>query len=213
MKKVIIIGGLSCVIGLMSVFWLMTRSVEASALPNPVATVKLSNDELFKIELYPELAPNTVANFISLAESGFYKGTYVNRVMPKYLVQAGDPIGNGYGFPGYFIQSECKYNGFSNRIKHIRGTVSMARGREFDTEGSQFFVLLKDAPHLNGQYAAFGKIIEGLEIIENLSTLGADEAGTPLKPIWIEEVKVETYGKDYAQPYVISIQEQREQDV
>ncbi|MGL4738091.1 MAG: peptidylprolyl isomerase [Cellulosilyticaceae bacterium] len=208
MKKVVIISCIGLII-LGGVWYVMGRSVETSAVQNPVATVILSTEEEFKIELYPEDAPNTVANFIALAESGFYDQTYMNRILPGFLVQAGDPIGNGYGFPGYFIKSECKYNGYTNRLKHTKGTVSMARGREFDTEGSQFFVLLKDASELNGQYAAFGRIIEGMDVVDALGNMGVKGDYTPVNPVWIEAIHVETYGQSYGEPAVLSIQEQR----
>lgn len=194
---------------LIGIWHVMGRSVETSTVQNPIATVMLSTGEVFKIELYPDEAPNTVANFISLAESGFYNQTYMNRILPGYLVQIGDPIGNGYGFPGYFIKSECKYNGYTNRLRHTKGTVSMARGHEFDTEGSQFFMLLKDAAELNGQYAAFGRIIEGMDVVEALGNMGVKGDYTPVNPIWIESVTIETYGEHYHEPAVLSIQEQR----
>lgn len=208
MKKLMIISGMSVLI-LVGVWYVMGRSVETLATSNPVATVTMSTGGVFKIELYPDQAPNTVANFISLAESGFYNQTYMNRILPGYLVQIGDPIGNGYGFPGYFIKSECRYNGHPNKLRHTKGTVSMARGREFNTEGSQFFMLLKDAPDLNGQYAAFGRIIEGMDVVEQLGNMGVKGDYTPVNPVWIQDITIEDYGKSYSEPAVMSIQEQR----
>lgn len=158
----------------------------------PIATVYFNTGQQIRIELYPEEAPNTVENFIYLAQQGFYEETYVNRIIPGYLIQAGDPIGNGYGYPGYFIASECKYNGIKNRLSHIKGTVSMARAQDFNTEGSQFFVLLEDDRSLNGQYSAFGRVVEGLEILESMTTLELDENYKPREELLIEKIEVET---------------------
>ncbi|MGL6173579.1 MAG: peptidylprolyl isomerase [Cellulosilyticaceae bacterium] len=156
----------------------------------PVATVYFNTGQQIKIELYPEEAPNTVENFIYLAQQGFYEKTYVNRIIPGYLIQAGDPIGNGYGYPGYFIASECRYNGTKNRLSHTKGTVSMARAQDFNTEGSQFFVLLEDDRSLNGQYSAFGRVIEGLEILESMTTLELDENYKPREELLIEKIEI-----------------------
>ncbi|MGL4344284.1 MAG: peptidylprolyl isomerase [Cellulosilyticaceae bacterium] len=208
MKKVMLMGCIS-VMMIWGMWLYMSSSVEASSPMNPIATVYLSNGGSFRIELYPDYAPNTVANFISLADKGFYNQTYINRVMPNYLIQAGDPIGNGYGFPGYFIKSECRYNGYANKLKHVEGTVSMARGRDFDTEGSQFFVLLKDSSDLNGQYAAFGRVVQGLDVVQKVGNMGIKGDHTLVKPIWIESIDIDTQGKTYSEPSVISVEEQR----
>ena len=171
MKKIIILIVVSCLGGfiLYNIQNQVVTSDSAKAM-QPTATVTFSNGDKVKIELYPEEAPNTVSNFIYLAEEGFYEGTFVNRVIPGYLVQAGDPIGNGYGFPGYYISTECKYNGVRNKLSHQRGTVSMARSKDYNTEGSQFFVVLDDDRTLNGQYSDCGRVVEGVEVIEQMTT-------------------------------------------
>ncbi len=182
-------------------------AVSATGETTPIATVTLSTGDTFKIALYPEAAPNTVNNFLYLAEIGFYDHTKVSRIVPSYLVQLGDPIGNGKGFPGYFIKSECRYNGVSNYLGHTEGTVSMARSDQFNTEGSQFFVTLKDATHLNGQYSAFGKVIEGLDVLQALSDEPTYANERPVQPLAIERVTVDTLGKTYDEPEVLSVQE------
>ncbi|OOO00099.1 MAG: hypothetical protein ATN35_09075 [Epulopiscium sp. Nele67-Bin004] len=168
----------------------------------PVVTVVFSNNKEVVIELYPSQAPNTVNNFLDLADQGFYEYTFVSRIIPGYFVQAGDPIGDGYGYPGYYIESECKYNGTSNSISLTRGTVSMARGQDFNTEGSQFFILTQDARHLNGQYSAFGKVISGMEVIDNFGTTELDSDYQPKQDIFIKEVKVELNGYEPQAPEV-----------
>lgn len=193
----------------------MNRSIEISSSnidKHPIATIHLSNDISFKIELYPEEAPNTVNNFIYLAQTDYYNATKINRILPDYLIQAGDPIGNKKGFPGYYIKSECSYNGVNNRLKHKRGTVSMARGETFNTEGSQFFILLEDDWQLDGKYAAFGRVIEGIEEVSALSDVGLMGDYTPAEPITIESITVENYEAVYEIPTVLSIREVLAQD-
>ena len=184
-----------------------TVSVSASMDYHPVAKVNLSTGDYFEMVLYPEEAPNTVNNFIYLVEKGFYDGTQINRILPEYLIQGGDPIGNGKGFPGYFIESECQYNGVSNRLKHEEGVVSMARSESFNTEGSQFFIMLTEDHRLNGRYSAFGKITEGLEEIRELSQQPTDLDNHPLTPVFIEGIEVECYGRAYLEPEVLSVRE------
>lgn len=188
----------------------MNRTIEISSSnieTHPIATIHLSDDTTFTVELFPEEAPNTVNNFIYLALSDYYIGTKVSRIIPDYLIQVGDPIGNGKGFPGYYIKSECKYNGVNNRLKHKRGTLSMARGRNFNTEGSQFFVLLEDDWQLDGKYAAFGRIIEGLEQLDTLQEKGVYGNYAPVTPIYIESIDVQNYEACYTPPEILTIQE------
>lgn len=212
MKKVVFC--LSIVSVLLFMF-IMNKSIEISnwnADNHPIATVYLSNDTSFKVELYPEEAPNTVNNFIYLAQSHYYDGTKINRILPNYLIQAGDPIGNKKGFPGYYIKSECRYNGVNNRLKHKKGTLSMARSETFNTEGSQFFILLQDDWQLDGKYAAFGRIIEGMEYVVELGEAGVNVDYAPVKPIQIDTIKVENYEAVYEMPSVLSVQEVLAQD-
>lgn len=188
-------------------FCQLKPALSESITNNPIATVTLSNGDYFKMELYPEQAPNTVNNFLYLAEIGFYDDTRINRIVPNYLIQGGDPLGNGRGFPGYFIKSECRYNGSKNTLKHKKGTVSMARGERFNTEGSQFFVLLEDDSSLNGQYSAFGTVIEGMDKIESLASQAIDSKNRPIQPITIKEITVNTLGITYQTPEILSVEE------
>nr|WP_301335094.1 peptidylprolyl isomerase [Holtiella tumoricola] len=188
----------------------MNRTIEVSSSnveEHPIVTIYLSNNTQFKVELYPEEAPNTVNNFIYLALSDYYIGTQVNRVIPDYLIQIGDPIGNGKGFPGYYIKSECKYNGVNNRLKHKRGTLSMARGRNFNTEGSQFFVLLEDDWQLDGKFAAFGRVLEGMEQLDTLQDKGVSGEYSLIEPVYIENIEVQNYEACYNPPEILTVQE------
>lgn len=208
-KKIVLLVSIVLSCSLL-VFFYVTRSEEASSesiLNDPIATVKLSTGDMFKIQLHPEQAPNTVNNFIYLADIGFYDGTRINRIVPQYLIQGGDPLGNGKGFPGYFIKSECHYNGSKNTLKHKKGTVSMARSDQFNTEGSQFFVLLQDDSGLNGQYSAFGTVIDGLESLEKLANEPVDSKNRPMHSLTIEQVTIDTLGVAYEVPQVLSVQE------
>ena len=212
MKKIVFCLSIVCVLLFM---FIMNQSIEIGnwdADNHPIATVYLSNDTQFKVELYPEEAPNTVNNFIYLAQSHYYDGTKINRIVPNYLIQAGDPIGNKKGFPGYYIKSECRYNGVNNRLKHKQGTLSMARSEAFNTEGSQFFILLQDDWQLDGKYAAFGRIIEGMEHVLELGAMSVKGDDTPVNPIQIETIKVENYEMVYEMPSVLSVQEVLAQD-
>ena len=174
---------------------------EKTITTHPLVTVTLSNHTTFKIRLYPEEAPNTVCNFIELANCGFYENLGFSKILPNYFVQTGDTIGNGTGFPGYFIQSECEANGFDNDLACEMGTVCMARGDKFNTEGSQFFILLCDAPELEGDYTAFGKVVTGLE---HLMTLEEEEG------IVITHMDVQTFKQHYEEPKVLSMVEVRD---
>ncbi|AJA49836.1 peptidyl-prolyl cis-trans isomerase B [Clostridium pasteurianum DSM 525 = ATCC 6013] len=167
---------------------------------NPIVTIKLSNGEIMKAELYPDIAPNTVNNFISLIKKGFYNGLIFHRVIPGFVIQGGCPNGTGTGNPGYSIKGEFEINGFKNDLKHTEGVLSMARAMSPDSAGSQFFVMVGDAPHLDRQYAGFGKIIEGLDVAKNITKVKTDYRDKPVENIIMEEVTVDTFGKDYDEP-------------
>lgn len=206
-KKFVIVCIIGCFI-LLGVYFTQTVTVSTDAVTErPIATVKLSTGESFKIQLYPDEAPNTVNNFLYLAGIGFYDQTRINRIVPGYLIQAGDPIGDGKGFPGYFIKSECGYNGTKNSLRHKKGTVSMARSNKFNTEGSQFFIMLTDDSHLNGQYSSFGTIIEGIEVVEALSMNSVDQHDRPVENLKIEEIQIDTFGRAYEKPQILSVKE------
>lgn len=154
----------------------------------------------FKAELYPEIAPNTVNNFISLVKKGFYDGTIFHRVIPGFMIQGGDPEGSGMGGPGYGIKGEFSANGFKNDLRHTRGVLSMARSMRPNSAGSQFFVMVADAPHLDGQYAAFGKVIEGMETADAIVSAKRDYSDRPYEDQIMEKVTVKTFGVDYDEP-------------
>ena len=167
---------------------------------NPIVTFEMENGDVFKAELYPEIAPNTVRNFISLINNNFYDGVIFHRVIKGFMIQGGDPEGIGIGGPGYAIKGEFAANGFENNLKHDRGVLSMARSMMPDSAGSQFFVMHKDSPHLDGQYAAFGRVIEGIEIIDKIAEAKTNRQDKPKKDQKIEKVTVETFGIDYDEP-------------
>lgn len=167
---------------------------------NPVVTIEMENGGVMKVELYPETAPNTVANFISLVEKGFYNGTIFHRVIPGFMIQGGDPEGSGMGGPGYRIKGEFTANRFQNDLKHTKGVISMARSGHPDSAGSQFFIMVDDAPHLNGQYASFGKVIEGIEVADQIVSVATNYSDRPLEEQRMRSVTVETFGETYPQP-------------
>ena len=170
-------------------------------MQNPVVTIEMENGGIIKAELYPEKAPNTVNNFISLAKSGFYDGLIFHRVSSGFMIQGGDPSGNGTGGPGYGIKGEFVLNGFRlNNIKHIRGVLSMARASSPDSAGSQFFIMHQNAAHLDGQYAAFGRVIEGMETVDKIAASEVDWNDKPLTPQVMRAVTVETFGENYPEP-------------
>ena len=170
-------------------------------MPNPVVTIEMEKGGVIKAELYPEIAPNTVNNFLSLVNSGFYNGLIFHRVIPGFMIQGGDPQGTGMGGPGYRIKGEFKHNGFSkNNLKHDRGVLSMARSMMPDTAGSQFFIMHEAAPHLDGSYAAFGKLTEGMEVVDKIANTPRDYCDKPLTPQRILSVTVETFGETYPEP-------------
>ncbi|APC48857.1 peptidylprolyl isomerase [Virgibacillus halodenitrificans] len=167
---------------------------------NPIVTITMENDETIKAELYPEKAPTTVANFISLIQDGFYDGLIFHRVIPEFMIQGGDPEGIGTGGPGYSIDGEFNSNGFDNNLKHERGTLSMARSQDPDSAGSQFFIMVNESPHLDGDYAAFGKVNEGMETVDKIVNTERNEADKPLNEQKMKKVEVDTKGYNYPQP-------------
>ena len=157
---------------------------------NPIVTFKLNNKKVIKAELYPEIAPNTVNNFISLVKRGYYDGICFHRVIPGFMIQGGDPKGNGTGGPGYTIKGEFTNNGFKNDLKHVRGVISMARSMNPNSAGSQFFIMHQDSPHLDGQYAAFGKITSNIECALKIAKVKTGRYDKPLSPIIMKEVVI-----------------------
>ncbi|GLC87097.1 peptidylprolyl isomerase [Lysinibacillus piscis] len=169
----------------------------------PIVTMTMSNDEKIVIELDPAVAPNTVANFIDLVKKGFYDGLIFHRVIPDFMIQGGDPLGNGTGGPDYAIKGEFSTNGVENNLKHERGVISMARSGNPNSAGSQFFIMVADAPHLDGDYAAFGKVIEGMDVADKIVAVERDATEKPLEDQQIKKVEVDTKGFDYPAPTVI----------
>ena len=167
---------------------------------NPIVTIEMEDGGVMKAELYPAVAPNTVNNFISLARSGFYDGLIFHRVIPGFMIQGGDPDGAGTGGPGYSIKGEFAQNGVKNELLHTRGVLSMARTMDPDSAGSQFFVMVADAPHLDGGYAAFGKVIEGMETADAIVSAKRDWNDRPKKDQRMKKVTVDTQGVDYPAP-------------
>ena len=167
---------------------------------NPIVTIEMENGDVMKAELYPEIAPNTVNNFISLVYKGFYDGVIFHRVIRGFMIQGGDPQGTGVGGPGYSIKGEFSYNGFANDLKHTKGVLSMARTMEPNSAGSQFFIMHETSPHLDGQYAAFGKVVEGEDIIDKIAAVATDYMDKPLEEQKMKKVTVETFGQDYPEP-------------
>ena len=167
---------------------------------NPIVTIEMENGDIMKAELYPEVAPNTVNNFISLVKKGFYDGIIFHRVIEGFMIQGGDPEGTGMGGPGYSIQGEFNYNGFANDLKHTPGVLSMARAMDPDSAGSQFFIMHEAAPHLDGQYAAFGKIIEGMDVVDAIATTKTGTMDRPVNEQKMKKVTVETFGVEYDEP-------------
>lgn len=169
-------------------------------MKNPVVTITMENGDIMKAELYPEIAPNTVNNFLSLAGKGFYDGLIFHRVISGFMIQGGDPEGSGMGGPGYEIRGEFHQNGFQNELKHLRGVLSMARAMDPDSAGSQFFIMHADAPYLDGQYAAFGKLIEGEETLDRIAGVKTDHSDRPRSEQRMKSMTVETFGESYPEP-------------
>lgn len=167
---------------------------------NPVVTITMENGDVMKAELYPQIAPNSVNNFISLVKKGFYDGLIFHRVISGFMIQGGCPDGTGMGGPGYTIPGEFAQNGFANDLKHEPGVLSMARAMHPDSAGSQFFLMHKAAPHLDGAYAAFGKVIEGMDVVNKIAETPTDFRDRPLKTQKIASMTVDTFGVDYPEP-------------
>ncbi|MBO4280579.1 MAG: peptidylprolyl isomerase [Lachnospiraceae bacterium] len=167
---------------------------------NPIVTFVMDDGAVMKAELYPDVAPNTVNNFISLVKKGFYNGLTFHRVIPGFMIQGGCPKGTGTGDPGYSIRGEFTHNGFRNELKHDAGVLSMARAMNPNSAGSQFFVMHKKAPHLDGEYAAFGKLTEGLDVVDAIANVRRNWNDKPISPVIMKEVTVETFGVDYPEP-------------
>lgn len=170
---------------------------------NPVVTIEMENGGIIKAELYPEIAPNTVNNFISLINKNFYDGLIFHRVIRGFMIQGGCPDGIGTGGPGYGIKGEFSTNGFANDLKHTPGVLSMARAMHPDSAGSQFFIMHETSPHLDGSYAAFGKVTEGLEVVNKIAETRTDYSDRPLEPQIIQSMTVETFGVDYPEPETV----------
>ena len=169
-------------------------------MSNPIVTFEMENGDVIKAELYPEIAPNTVYNFISLVSKGFYDGLIFHRVIKGFMIQGGDPKGSGIGGPGYSIKGEFSANGFNNSLKHEKGVLSMARAMNPNSAGSQFFIMHELAPHLDGQYAAFGKVIEGIEAVDSIAETRTDYNDRPRTPQVMKKVTVDTFGEEYPEP-------------
>ncbi|MBS5283044.1 MAG: peptidylprolyl isomerase [Clostridiales bacterium] len=169
-------------------------------MTNPVVTITMENGDVMKAELYPEIAPNTVNNFISLVNQGYYDGLIFHRVIRGFMIQGGCPQGTGMGGPGYTVKGEFSQNGVKNDLKHTEGVLSMARAMHPDSAGSQFFIMHKAAPHLDGAYAAFGKVTEGMDIVNKIAEVQTDYNDRPLSEQRIQSMTVETFGQEYSEP-------------
>ena len=169
-------------------------------MKNPIITITMENGGVMKAELYPEIAPNTVRNFISLARKGFYDGLIFHRVIKGFMIQGGCPDGNGMGDPGYCIKGEFSRNGFQNDLAHTPGVLSMARAASPDSAGSQFFIMHAAASYLDGVYAAFGQVIEGMEVVNQIAEVRTDRGDRPMKEQKIQSITVETFGEEYPEP-------------
>ena len=167
---------------------------------NPIVTFEMKSGDVFYVELYPEVAPNTVNNFISLVKKGYYDGLIFHRVIEGFMIQGGDPKGTGTGGPGYSIRGEFSRNDFPNNLKHKRGVISMARSMMPNSAGSQFFIMHKDSPHLDGQYAAFGAVVDGMDVIDKIATVNVDYNDKPLRDQVMAKVTVDTCGVEYDEP-------------
>lgn len=171
-------------------------------MKDPIVTMK-TRKGVIEIELYPETAPNTVNNFIALIRKGFYNGTLFHRIVPHFMIQGGDPLGNGTGGPGYSIRGEFSSNRFPNALEHTRGVVSMARTMDPNSAGSQFFIMVENTPYLDGEYAAFGRVISGMEEVDRIVSAPRDYDDKPLEDEPIESMTVETFGEAYGEPQTI----------
>ena len=169
-------------------------------MEKPIVTIEMDNGDVIKAELYPEIAPNTVNNFISLVQKGFYDGLIFHRVIPRFMIQGGCPQGSGMGGPGYGIKGEFAENRFPNELKHTSGVLSMARSQLPNSAGSQFFIMVADSSHLDGSYAAFGKVTEGMEVVNRIVSVDRNSQDRPVSPQVMKSVTVDCKGIDYAEP-------------
>jgi peptidyl-prolyl cis-trans isomerase B (cyclophilin B) len=168
---------------------------------NPIVTIEMENGDIITAELYPEIAPQSVYNFVHLVQDGFYDGLIFHRVIPGFMIQGGCPFGKGTGGPGWHIRGEFSANGFQNDLKHTRGVLSMARASQPDSAGSQFFIMHEDAPHLDGSYAAFGKVLSGMEAVDRIAETKTDIYNDrPVKKQVMKKVTIDTFGEDYPEP-------------
>lgn len=181
----------------------MKTSINQAGIQNPLVTIEMENGKQIFIELYPDIAPNTVNNFISLIKEGFYNGLIFHRVIPGFVIQGGDPLGVGYGGPGYSIKGEFTANNFENPLSHTRGVISMARSQDYNSAGSQFFIVVEDAKFLDGNYAAFGKVMEGMDVVDEIVHVERDKNDKPFVAQVMKSVTVETYGVEYPKPEVL----------
>lgn len=172
-------------------------------MKNPIVTIEMQNGKKIYAELMPDVAPNTVNNFISLVQKGFYNGVIFHRVIPGFMIQGGDPLGLGTGGPGYHIKGEFRKNGFNNPLRHTRGVLSMARASHPDSAGSQFFIMQEDARHLDGDYAAFGKVIEGMEVVDEIASVPTVYPDRPIDEQRIKKVTIDTFNVAYPDPVKI----------
>ena len=166
-------------------------------MSNPIVTIEMENGDVMKLELYPDTAPQSVRNFVHLVQQGFYDGLIFHRVIPGFMIQGGDPQGTGMGGPGYHIYGEFRQNGFDNRLKHTRGVLSMARAMAPNSAGSQFFIMHQDAPHLDGGYAAFGKVTEGMDVVDGIANTPTGFQDRPVQEQRIRKATVDTFGETY----------------
>ena len=169
-------------------------------MANPIVTITMENGDVMKAELYPEIAPNTVKNFVSLVSKGYYDGLIFHRVIKGFMIQGGCPEGRGRGGPGYSIKGEFSGNGFTNDLKHTKGVLSMARSMMPNSAGSQFFIMHETSPHLDGQYAAFGKVTEGLDVVDKIASVKTDYSDRPIEEQKIKSITVDTMGETYEEP-------------
>ena len=185
-----------CIVLLMALALLLSAAL-AEAAQHPVATIEMENGGVIRLELYSEVAPNTAANCIQLANGGFYDGLIFHRVIEGFMIQGGDPTGTGMGGPGYSIKGEFAANGVENALSHERGVISMARAQDFDSAGSQFFIMHADGPFLDGQYAAFGRVTEGMDVVDDIASTKTDASDRPVEAQRIGSIRVETWGETY----------------
>ena len=198
MKKILCLALCLLVLGTMGCG--KNNSEEENVSNYPIATITMANGGVIKLELYPEIAPESVKNFISLANSGFYDGVIFRRVISGFMIQGGDPLGIGMGGPGYCIKGEFALNGVENNLSHERGVISMARAMNYDSAGSQFFICHADSAFLDGQYAAFGKVIEGMDVVDEIAAVKTNANDKPLTDQIMESVRVDTFGVEYGEP-------------